>query len=518
MRTNQRGSGRRKKGIRGCLFGACLVLLFFAHGGCGSGKLPDATSPPPSPFSAGLIVFVGPDASGQSQVFTVQPDGSERRQLTRAPGGHAFPAWSRDGKRIAFTSLRTGAVEIWVMNVDGTDQTQLTFPPASGNFVPSWSPNGNQIAFASVRTGHSEIWVMNADGTNQRQLTSTATPGGSNAPSWSPDGTKIAFASDSSGLTHVHVMDADGSNIRQLTQPIGTNFPDSNVPVWAPDSSKLSFWSGIETRFGQVWVIDGDGGNRRVLSDCPPPTNCDNPAWSPDGRQILFETNRGGPLETWVMNADGSNPRQLFPFPYGAGRLPWQPVPGPGLAGIAGAHQRASIRMTCGQQARPLAIPPWSKILYWSRAETERLHGLTDGEPAEVEVSDSGAGAKVAPVFGREPAGGKLLDRGEGLDLHVAAPKHDGLAERYFEVEALLGEPHRHRDPRMLSITGSCAGQQGWRCVHPAAECLLLWIAAFSQLGCAVSDGHTFRVRETSEESPAARGAMGGSFERSTGL
>ncbi len=118
-------------------------------------------------------------------------------------------------------------------------------------------------------------------------------------------------------------MKADGSDVRQLTEPIGPSFPDSNVPVWSPDSSRIAFWSGIESQYGQVWVIDADSRNRHPLTNCDPPRNCDNPAWSPDGSLILFETNRAGPPETWVMGSDGSSQHRLLAFPYGAGRLPW---------------------------------------------------------------------------------------------------------------------------------------------------------------------------------------------------
>jgi len=120
-------------------------------------------------------------------------------------------------------------------------------------------------------------------------------------------------------------MSPDGSGVRQLTRPDGPSFPDSNVPVFSPDQKKIAFWSGIEAQFGQVWVMDPDGSNRQVLSSCLQPSNCDNPAWSPDGTQIIFETNRAGPSQTWIMNADGSDQHELLPFPYGAGRLPWRP-------------------------------------------------------------------------------------------------------------------------------------------------------------------------------------------------
>ena len=277
-----------------------------------------------SGISNGLIVFVANDANGVSQVFTIMPDGSAGRQLTQAAGGHEFPAWSRDGTKIAFASKRTGTEELWSMGADGSNQTRLTAPPADGDIVPSWSPDGTEIAFASVRTGHPEIWVMNADGGNQRQL--TATSAHSNAPSWSPNGSKIAFASNRSGLTEVYTMNPDGGGLQQLTTPNGPSFPDSNVPVWSPDGSKLAFWSGIEANYGQVWVMNADGSNRQVLTNCVAPANCDDPAWSPDGVSIIFDTNRSGPPETWIMNADGNNQRGLLPFSYGAGRLPWQPV------------------------------------------------------------------------------------------------------------------------------------------------------------------------------------------------
>ena len=297
------------------LLGACGTVRMVNHGPLAG------VSAAASSVSNGRIVFVGPDANG---VFTITPDGSAGTQLTQAAGGHQFPAWSRDGTKIAFTSRRTGTEELWSMGADGSNQTRLTAPPNDGDIVPSWSPDGTEIAFASVRTGHPEIWVMNADGGNQRQL--TATSAHSNAPSWSPNGSKIAFASNRSGLTEVYTMNPDGSGVQQLTTPYGSSFPDSNVPVWSPDGSRLAFWSGIEANYGQVWLMNADGSNRHVLTNCVPPANCDDPAWSPDGVWIIFDTNRSGPGETWIMNADGTNQRGLLPFTYGAGRLPWQPV------------------------------------------------------------------------------------------------------------------------------------------------------------------------------------------------
>jgi len=316
---------------------ALAAELFLIPAADASAQLP--------PLDSGLIVYVGHDNRGIPQIFTIAPDGSRNNQLTFSSGGNLYPAWSPDGTRIAFTSMRTGTPQLWTMSADGTNQVAVTeLRPPGGGFVPSWGPGGSRIVFSAsasdpitppiipqgigspVVLSHLDLWVIDAGGTNLTRLTVTV-PGDSNAPSWSPEESRIAFASNRSGVPEVYSMRPDGTDVRQLTWPTPPIFPSSNVPVWSPDGSRLAFWSGIEAFFGQVWVMNADGTNRHVLTNCPPPTNCDNPAWSPDGRFLLFETNRShSAVETWVMNADGTDQHLLLPFPYGAGRQPWQPV------------------------------------------------------------------------------------------------------------------------------------------------------------------------------------------------
>ena len=283
------------------------------------------------PVGNGLIVYVGAVGLGSQQIFTVSPAGRGRRQLTTSAGENLFPAWSSDGSRIAFTSTRTGTPELWVMDGHGRHHVQLTHAPMVGGFVPSWSPDDRHIVFSAMSgsPAHPEIWTVDADGRSLRQLTTTVTIGGSNAPSWSPDGASIAFASDRTGLPEVYAMRPDGTGVRRLTQPTPPLYPAANVPVWSPDGARLAFWSGLEALFGQVWLMGAGGSGRHALTSCRPPANCDNPAWSPDGRFLLYETNQGEGqgAATWVMDADGSRQRRLLPFPYGAGRRPWQPVP-----------------------------------------------------------------------------------------------------------------------------------------------------------------------------------------------
>lgn len=281
----------------------------------------------------GLIAYAdrlsgppGPQLSG-AQIFTIEPNGSHKRQLTFSEGGNYLPAWSPDGQRLAFVSNRNGSPEIWVMDLDGSNQKQLT--QSGGNLLPAWSPDGGKIAFTHVTLGRPQIWVMQADGSHPRPLT---TEGFNNVPTWSPDGDKIAYWSgNAEGFGQVWVMDAkDGANKTQLTFPRFDAYTpkgsSANAPAWL-HNDRIVYWSGIEHQYGQVWVMDADGGNPRQLTTEEAPISSDNPTWSPDGTQILFDTNRRGKPEVWVMDADGQQQRVLIlDVKVLPARASWQPT------------------------------------------------------------------------------------------------------------------------------------------------------------------------------------------------
>jgi TolB protein len=177
--------------------------------------------------SAGIIyVMNAADGSNQTRLSTDDANNKDYR-----------PDWSPDGTKIAFTSYRDGNFDIYVMNADGSGQTNISNNPAD-DFGPDWSPDSTKIVFASNRyvITHHDIYVMNADGSGQTMLTNSSKD--ETWPSWSPDGTKIAFESDQDGNGNIYAMNAsDGSNQTRLTNSTAN---DCN-PKWSPDSTKIAF-------------------------------------------------------------------------------------------------------------------------------------------------------------------------------------------------------------------------------------------------------------------------------------
>ena len=212
-------------------------------------------------------------------------------------GGTALAAYPGGNGKIAYESAVEGNFEIFVMNADGTGQTNVSNDATAGgnNRDPVWSPDGTKIAFSRAGEGHMNVWVMNADGSAQVNLT----PGAATAdgtfgaePTWSPDGTKIAYNSGGS----IFVMDASGAGKVRLT-PIGE--ADAQ-PAWSPDGAKIAF-----VRQGDIWVMGAVGSGRTALASSA--RGEFRPEWSPDGARIAYD--RDGQI--WAMNADGSGQTQL---------------------------------------------------------------------------------------------------------------------------------------------------------------------------------------------------------------
>ena len=275
----------------------------------------------------GKIAF-GSERDGNHEVYVMNPDGTSETNLTNNPAIDMTPEWSPDGTKIAFASDRDGfpvLLDIFVMNADGTNPINLT-NSVNTDLAPSWSPDGTKIAFHTFRDAgiglQSEIYVMDADGSNQVNLTQNAAI--DVFPKWSPDGTKIAFMRQVpfSSDAEIFVMDAaTGANQTNITNNPAS---DGNAS-WSPDGSKIAFGSSRDDNFGEVYVMNADGsGVVRLTTE----GGNGEPAWSPDGTKIVFATDRDGDLQIYAMDADGSNQVALT-APPGRNALPhWGVAPG----------------------------------------------------------------------------------------------------------------------------------------------------------------------------------------------
>jgi TolB protein len=250
------------------------------------------------------IVFDG-SIEGVAELYAVDPETGEVRNLTADVGEQLSAAWSPDHTKIAFSATfgRSVNLDIYVMNADGTNVQQLTEGPG-GESRPAWSPDGTKIAYEA----DDGVWVMNADGSGAHHLAGTNCGGGC-YPSWSPDGSSIVFTQGGEGL---RIAAADGSgDDRTLTASRG-----DYDPAWSPDGSMIAF-----TCERDICLIRSDGTGRTNLTQSEQDTYERDPAWSPDGTRIVFTSDRGpgAAIRLWVMNPDGTDGR---PIDFHG---PWQP-------------------------------------------------------------------------------------------------------------------------------------------------------------------------------------------------
>ena len=251
------------------------------------------------------------DMTGKKEIYIMNYDGSEAKQVTKHRSIAFAPAWSPDGTRLAY-SLFTRHQD----NIKNIDLFEFNFITSSVRLLSNrrginsgaaYSPDGKKIALTLSYLGNPEIFILDPETRQASQITRSL--GFDVDPSWKSDGKSIAFVSSRTGMPMVFSMDAKGQNPQRLTYAGRYNA----TPTWSPQTGKLAFSGWIDKNF-DIFIMNADGTHIERLTKNQ--SNNEDPFFSPDGNFLIFSSNRTGQKNIYVMNVDGSFVKRLT---YGLG-------------------------------------------------------------------------------------------------------------------------------------------------------------------------------------------------------
>jgi TolB protein len=260
------------------------------------------------PSVAGTQIAFVSSRGGAKEIWTMDYDGANQRQLTSLHSISLTPRWSPDASRIAFTCFAKFAnvtgPQICMYSMDSGKV--ISFPRFRGtNSSPAWSPDGAQVIFSSSMQGNPELYVSDSSGSHPKRLTF------SNAicisPAWNPKtGQTIVYVGDRGGIPKLYVMSADGTDTTELDVPDKGYLVD---PAWAPNGQLLAFSWRRPTGNYDIYIMDV--ATQKLIEITRDAGRNERPSWAPDGRHIVFESTRGGTRQIWTMLADGSQAHAL---------------------------------------------------------------------------------------------------------------------------------------------------------------------------------------------------------------
>jgi TolB protein len=252
--------------------------------------------------NASTIAFVVKSGRNK-ELYLIDPDGENLRQITFSRTLNMSPSWSPDGSRIVYSSLTRRQWVISMINVNTGQISTISRWPGL-NSAPAFCPSDpDLISFASSRDGNVEVYSCRTRGSGLRRLTRHYAI--DTTPTWSPSGKQIAFVSERGGLPKIYIMNDNGSNVRRLTKTIDTF---ENSPNWSPRGDRIAF----VVMHGNIFdIATSDLYGEDVMILTYGSGSNENPRWSPDGLKIVFSSTRRGGKNLFIMNWDGTNVRQL---------------------------------------------------------------------------------------------------------------------------------------------------------------------------------------------------------------
>ncbi len=236
------------------------------------------------------------------ELYLVDYDGENIRQVTRNASLNLTPRWSPDLARIAYTSYFRGRQRLLVLDT-ATGRSTRVADFDGLNVDAAWSPAGTELAVTLSRDGNAEIYRVRPNGDIIQRL--TFDPSIECSPCWDPTGQQIAFTSDRTGSPQVYVMDRDGTNRRRIT--FDGRYNDS--AAWSPQGDRIAYVSRVEGQF-QVFSVEPDGSDVHQIT-FPQERDNEDPSWAPDGRHLVVSSNRSGSTNLWVIDVESGEARPL---------------------------------------------------------------------------------------------------------------------------------------------------------------------------------------------------------------
>jgi TolB protein len=260
-----------------------------------------------SPSTSYAIAYSSKE-SGDGEIYLTDVEGKSKIKITERPGNDGYAAWSPEGMRIASYAYHDEKKtwSIHTMNIDGTNRKRLTHVQNKWDNSPTWSPDGVKIAFSreykdSEENWQQEVWIMNSDGSDQTQIE----PIRGGGPYFTPNGKIVYHSEFKDKKSEISIADIDGNNIIQLTD----NEAEEWHPEVSPDGKQIAFMSDRDGNY-EIYVMNIDGSNQKRLTN----SDVDDwyPSWSPDGAKLIFSSTKDGKRQVSVMNKDGSSVKKII--------------------------------------------------------------------------------------------------------------------------------------------------------------------------------------------------------------
>ena len=254
----------------------------------------------------GTKIYFVSDRTGHKEVWSMDPDGSNQKQITSFKSISIMPAVSPDGSKIAFTSFARGNPAIFILSTETGRRLSFYNQVASLNATPDFTPDGKQILYASSASGYAQIYVANLDGSSLKRISSSRAI--EVEPKVNPKtGNDIVFVSGRTGPQQIFRMNFDGTGVERLTNGEG----EASNPSWNPDGQHIAFsWTrGYATGNFNLFLMDVATRQYDQLTHSE--GRNENPSWAPDGRHLVFMSTRSGSHQIYSMLADGTQVHQL---------------------------------------------------------------------------------------------------------------------------------------------------------------------------------------------------------------